>query len=318
MKKFRIAMLGVGHDHFKVILLSLLKQKDVFEFVCYDLPQQETVKFPERMQELEEQGIPRVPVEAILSDPTIEGVVIEAEEISLTGYALMAAKAGKHIHMDKPGGFCLADFEAVTKIAEEKNLIFSLGYMYRYNAAIKELLENIKNGNLGDIVSVEAHMSCWYPPEKRQWLEAFPGGMMFYLGCHLIDLVYQIQGQPLEVLPMNCCTGLDGVTADDYGMAVLKYPRGVSIIKAAMVERGGFERRQLVVTGSKATVELRPLEMYGNFDGQFTGIRVVTSEGWTDPGFRSASRPKDRYDEMLLRFVQGARGEYDNPYVCFR
>ncbi len=315
MKKLKVAQIGLGHDHAMSAFNSMLKQSELFELACYSLPDVEKEKFPDRMQQAAKAGVPLVSVEEILNDPTIEGVVVETEEVNLTNYALMAAKAGKHLHMDKPGGIGVAQFEELVNEVKQRKLAFSLGYMYRCNTAIQELLEHIKNGDLGEIVSVEAHMSCWYPREKRQWLETFPGGMMFYLGCHLIDLIYQIQGEPLEVLPMNCRTGLDGVTAEDYGMAVLKYEKGVSWAKTAMVERGGFHRRQLVVTGSKGTVELRPLEMSGNYAGQYTGIRVVTSEVWVDPGFQSASRPRDRYDEMMEKYAKMARGEYENPYT---
>lgn len=312
MKKIRIAQIGIGHDHASEILRSIRQQTGIFEFVGYALPGIEKEKFQNKFGCLE--GLKEMTVEEILNDPAIEAVTIETEEVNLTNYALMAAKAGKHIHMDKPGGLELETFEKLISVLKEKKLAFSLGYMYRYNPAIMELMEDIRAGKLGEIVSVEAHMNCWHTPEKRQWLETFPGGMLFFLGCHLIDLIYRIQGEPEEMLPMSCCSGVDGVTAEDYGMVVLRYKNGVSFAKSCAMEMGGFERRQLVVTGSKGTVELRPLELYGNFEGQYTGVRVSTSKVWGDPGFRSATRPQDRYDSMMRSFAKITRGEMENPY----
>lgn len=313
MKKIRIAQIGIGHDHAGEILRSIRQQSDIFEVVGYALPDIEKEKFQDRLGLFD--GLKEMTVEEILNDPTIEAVTVETEEVNLTNYALMAAKAGKHMHMDKPGGLELDAFEELISVLKEKKLAFSLGYMYRHNPAIMELMEDIKAGKLGEIYSVEAHMNCRHPVNKRQWLEVFPGGMMFFLGCHLIDLIYQIMGEPEEVIPMNCCTGVDGVTADDFGMAVLRYKNGVSFAKTCDVEMGGFERRQLVVTGSKGTVELRPLEAYGNFKGQYTGVRISTSENWHDPGYRSATRPEDRYDRMMRVFAQITRGEIENPYT---
>lgn len=312
MKKIRIAQIGVGHDHAMEILRSIRCQNEFFEVVGYALPEIEKEKFQDRYSSLND--LKEMTVEEILNDPTIEAVTIETEEVNLTNYALMAAKAGKHMHMDKPGGLVEKDFEELIDIVKQKRLAFSLGYMYRHNPAVRELMENIQSGKLGDIISVEAHMNCWHPVEKRQWLEAFPGGMMFFLGCHLIDLIYRIQGEPEEVLAMNCSTGADGVTAEDFGMAVLRYPHGVSFAKTCDVEMGGFERRQLVVTGTKGTVELRPLEAYGNFEGQYTGVRVCASENWHDPGYRTTTRPEDRYDRMMRVFAKIVRGEMENPY----
>ena len=42
-------------------------------------------------------------------------------------------------------------------------------------------------------------MSCDHPLEKRKWLSSFQGGMSFFLGCHLTDLIYTLQGTPEEV-----------------------------------------------------------------------------------------------------------------------
>ena len=312
MRKIRIAQIGIGHDHASAIINTLRKQSDIYEIVGYAVPEVEQNRFENNLKSFE--GIPELSVDEILNDPTIEAVAIETEEVNLTNYALMAAKAGKHIHMDKPGGLELAQFEELIRVLKEKKLAFSLGYMYRFNSAIMELMEDIKAGKLGQIVSVEAHMSCWHGPNKRQWLEAFPGGMLFFLGCHLIDLVYGIMGQPDEVIPMSYCSGVDGVTAQDCGMAILRYQNNVSFVKSCALERGGFDRRQLVVTGSKGTVELRPLEMYGNFENQYTGVRTSTSTVWADRGYTTNTKPRARYAAMMESFYETAVGLKENPY----
>lgn len=313
MSKIRIAQIGVGHDHALEILRSIREQTEYFDVVAYGLPEEEKIRYADRLPKFD--GLEERRIEDILADPTVQAVTIETEERNLIRYALMAVQAGKHIHVDKPGGTDPAEFEQLIHALKEKQLVFSLGYMYRYNQAVEALLRDIQVGKLGEIYSVEAHMSCWHKPEKRQWLEAFPGGMMFYLGCHLIDLIYRIQGKPEQVLPLNCCTGADGVTADDYGMAVLKYKNGVSFAKTCAVERGGFERRQIVVCGTKGTVELRPLEVYGDFDGLYTGVRTATSKKWHEPSCQTATQPEDRYDRMMRSFSQMVNGEIENPYT---
>lgn len=63
----------------------------------------------------------------------------------------MAAEHKKHIHMEKPGGVQLSDFEKLISIVKNNKTIFHTGYMYRYNPYISELKEQIKNGELGDI-----------------------------------------------------------------------------------------------------------------------------------------------------------------------
>jgi predicted dehydrogenase len=208
--------------------------------------------------------------------------------------------------------FRLAD-QAMYEV-KKNGKAFHLGYMYRYSAYVTELLSQVRNGELGDIISVEAPMNCIHPEEVRQWLSCFKGGMMFFLGCHLIDLIIKIQGMPERITPYNRSSGLDGVTAEDFGMAVLEYKNGVSFAKTVACEVGGFERRQLVVTGTKKTVELKPLEWCSPEGwGQSTYRTEYTSCGWWDKGEKSVSPAYDRYDNMMRAFASYCRGDAVNP-----
>ncbi|MBO5788377.1 MAG: Gfo/Idh/MocA family oxidoreductase, partial [Clostridia bacterium] len=287
MKKIKVAQIGTSvNSHGNYIWDSLLKQDDIFEVVGYAFPEHEREKFPEQARRFD--GYREMTVDEILNDPEIEAVVVETEEIYLTKYSLLVAKAGKHLHMEKPGGVSLPDFETLIDTLKAKKLVFSTGYMYRFNPKVKEALAKVKNGELGEIYAVEAQMNCKHTTQIRQWLSHFPGGMLFFLGCHLIDLIYQIQGEPLEVLPLSCSTHFDGVDTNDYGMVAFKYKNGVSFAKTCDVERGGFLRRQLVICGEKGTVEIKPLEVAVP-DGQYTIMHEAYSDDWGEPWHASKS-----------------------------
>jgi len=142
--------------------------------------------------------------------------------------------------------------------------------------------------------------------------------MTFFLGCHLVDLVLKLQGEPLRIIPYNKSSGKDGTLAEDIGFAVFEYKNGVSFIKTSAVEDGGFLRRQLVVTGERGTVELNPLERYIPED---VGLLVTekrecfNTDGWNTPGAHSVSKPQNRYKNMMLAFAEMVRGERENPYT---
>lgn len=315
MRKIKIAQIGTStNGHGNIIFNSLKKNSDIFEIVGYHFPENEREKFPRKTAAFDDYK--ELSLKEILENPEIEAVAIETEEIYLTKYAVLAAKAGKHIHMEKPGGLNLADFEELISIMKNTGKVFHSGYMYRYNPYINDLIDKFKKGKLGEIISVEAQMNCTLPIATRQWLETFPGGMMFYLGCHLIDLILQIQGAPNKIIPYNKCSGIDGVTAEDFGMAIFEYDNGISFAKTTAVELGGFERRQLVVNGSKATVELNPLEWYlPNLSDLQTRRFVRTSTNWHEKTEEEISAPCDRYDNMMKSFAEYVRGEKENPYT---
>ena len=313
MRKIRVALIGVNaNSHSTQIYTRTGWHSDVFEIAGYVMPENEKEKYPEKVQRLE--AYPELTLEQVLEDPTIEAVIIETDEIHLTKYALLAAKHGKHIHMEKPGGVSLADFEELIATMKKTGKVFHTGYMYRYNPLVRQVLERIKKGELGEILCVEAQMNCIHNPQKRQWLECFPGGMMFFLGCHLIDLILLIQGKPERVIPLNKSTGTDGVTAQDFGMAVLEYPTGYSFAKTSARELGGYLRRQLVITGTKETVELKPLE-YGSEANCYTDMHCSSAVKWQERGTDSVSESFDRYEEMMVSFARMVAGEIENPYT---
>lgn len=314
MKKIRIAQIGTSrHSHGTVIWKSLLKQTDIFEVAGYHFPENEREKFPDEAKFFAD--YPELTLEQILEDPTIEAVTVETEERYLCKYAQLAAAHGKHVHMEKPGGIVLADFEKLVDTVKMNGKTLHLGYMYRYNPYVQETVAKAKNGEFGRVYCVEAQMSCPEPLICRNWLENYPGGMMFFLGCHLIDLVLQIMGKPDKILPMNASVGHEDTKCTDYGFAVLQYNGISSFVKTCGWEVGGFERRQLVVCGTKGSVELKPLEWYGE-DGMRTQKRESDNLSWTTSGNYAWCPGMDRYDGMMASFAAMVRGEKENPYTC--
>ena len=313
MRKIKIAQIGTSQcSHGNEIFRTLIRNADMFEIVGYHMPEHEREKFPDKIRLFD--AYRELSLEEILEDPDVEAVTVETEEIYLSQYALLAAQHKKHIHMEKPGGVETSLFEALIETVKKNQTVFHTGYMYRYNPYIRELKDEIKKGEFGEIISVEAQMNCIHPKEVRDWLKAFPGGMMFFLGCHLVDLIYSIQGAPKRVIPLNKCSHTDGVTAEDFGMAVFEYENGISFAKTSAVELGGFERRQLVVSGTKKTVELKPLEWMAQGEDQYTERYVRESQNWHDVTPKTRCTPFNRYDSMMRSFGEMVTGEKENPW----
>lgn len=322
MKKIRVIQIGIGHDHARSSFITMKNLSDRFEVVALGVPEGEE-KFLKKYEGLLGDTKVLSPIEA-LSLTAIDAAVIETDDLLLTRYAIMAAEKGLHVQMDKPGGISQEDFERLASIQKKNKKVFHLGYMYRYNPAVKKLFSDVESGKLGEIISIEAQMSCSHKAVKRNWLASFPGGMLYYLGCHLIDLVIRMQGIPEEIIPLSVCSGLDGAVGEDFGMAVLRYKKGSSVVKSSAVEVGGYVRRQLVVTGSLGTVELKPFEYYAPaHEGWDLPLYTTVSEiyqedtvgkGWTDQRKIYDTEPYDRYIDMFLAFYSMVAEGTENPY----
>ena len=320
MEKFKIIQIGVGHDHAMDILDSVLSLNDIFEVKGFALPEEEKGLHSEKIQKCYDLGLKQMTIDEVLNCNELDGVIVETEEKNLTRYATRAAKCGLHIHMDKPGGLSEEEFTDLIDIAEKKNLALSVGYMYRFNPVIQRALTRIKNGEIGDVYSVEAHMNCFHTKEKRQWLKNLPGGMMFYLGCHLIDIVLKIQGMPESITPYNKSINYQKVDSIDFGMAVFEYENGASLVKTSALEPGGFMRRQLVVCGTKGTIEIRPIEFYdikNPEERKFTRskLREVQDDAeFADDSDMKESKLFNRYDNMMINFAEMIAGNIETEY----
>lgn len=312
MSKIKIAFIGIGHDHAKPNILSFKKHTDLYEVIGYCIPEDDEPQSYLSPEDKLFEDMKKLTLEEVLNDSSIEAVVIEAVDKKLTKFALMAAKAGKHIFMDKPGSGSLEEFSELISEVKSQGTVLETGYMYRYNPFVVELKEQIKKGELGDIIGIEAQMNCIHPVEKRNWLADYPGGMMHFLGCHLVDLIFSIQGAPEKVTAYNRSSGIGGVSADDIGFAVFEYKNGVSFAKTSAVEYGGFNRRNLTVVGTKKTVELCPFEQYEE-GKMFTEKTEYSVWDWKNRGEKDKTY-LDRYDTMTGYLYKYINGE-ENPFT---
>lgn len=86
------------------------------------------------------------------------------------------------------------------------------------------------------------------------------------------------------------------------------------IVEIGDEAKGGFERRQLVVSGTKKTVELKPLEWYVGSGKLVTEKYIRESEDWNSFTSKAVSKPVNRYDKMMRSFAEMAMGKKDNPW----
>ena len=311
MKRIKVGQIGIGHNHGESKMKAVRKFPELFEVIGYAEENERWLE--KRGQNKGYEGLERLSVEEIIEKS--DAILIESDVWDLTKYAKTCVDAGKHIHMDKPASGTLEEYKGVLDTAKEKNLVVQLGYMYRYNPAVMKCFEHIKNGDLGDIYSINAEMSTFHPEDTRRWLTNFGGGIMYILGSHLVDLIVYMMGEPKKITSYLKRTGLGGIDLEDNNLAVLEYDRALARIFVSSVEVNGFGRRQLVVSGSRGTVNICPLERPITMTWSDLSIADKTYED------RKISLPFEdhtaggRYDEMMQDFHAYIMGEKENPFT---
>ena len=100
--------------------------------------------------------------------------------------------AGKHVLVEKPISATSEQSKKLVELAESKNLILSVGYLFRFNNSIKRLKELVEE--IGEI----QYITCRYihstkPPRKDS-------GAILNLGIHPMDILNFITGRrPVKV-----------------------------------------------------------------------------------------------------------------------
>lgn len=260
---------------------------------------------------------PILGLEEALKIPDLRVVGVESRVRDLLRYARAAVDAGCHVHLDKPAGASMAAYRDLMKEADANGLVVQMGFMYRFNPAVQLLRRMLAAGWLGEIFETHAVMSKVIPPKDRQELDEFPGGTMFELGCHIIDLTVSVLGKPQRVVPFpRRSLDLPDDTLVDNMLAVLEYPKATATVRTTGLEVEGGSRRHFTVCGTGGTFHIQPLDK--------PTVTLSLAEEWR---FGEGERvfPKGTseitFDVPYRRYVGDAaelaaivRGEKTNPW----
>ncbi len=307
-KPIKIGQIGVGHAH--ASKLEKFRQSADYEVVGIVEPDEALRKAAQSKAPF--QGLPWMTQEQLLNTAGLDVVLIETRVAQLLENAQACIEAGVHIGIDKPAGDSLPRFKRILYLAAAKKKLVQMGYMYRYNPGVIVLREFLQKGWLGDVFEVHAVMSKVVDPVDRKKFAAFPGGMMFELGCHVLDLVIGVLGKPANVTGyLRHQSALDDGLMDNT-LAVLEYPKALATIKATALEVDGFDRRHLVVCGTEGTVHIQPL------DDPKMRISLSKARGGYKKGTQEVPLPKySRYVGDAADMARIIRGEKatDFPYA---
>ena len=317
MKKIKIGQIGICHEHATGKIDTLRKMPDIFEIVgVVDDRESSAAKFAGGNLEPYE-GLKWLTEEELFGIPGLQAVMVETPNLDLVPTAIRCMERNLPIHMDKPGGENLELFAKLRKGCEERKLPFQMGYMYRTNPAMQWCRKAVRNGWLGEIFEVHGSMSHNYGGDVYQeYLGNFKGGIMFNLGCHLIDLIVAMLGRPEKITPFLISAPGWPDKIKNNCLTVMKYPHATVTLRACSLEINGTARRRFKICGTKGSVELCPLE---RFDGKPLLMELFLKE--SIPGYIAGNHIvdfgiiHDRYETQLLELAKIINGETENPYT---
>lgn len=248
----RVAVFGAGHAHAltKIATLSALPQ---FDLVGICEPDAEVRRRAGTLG-----GVRWLAEQEMLGDPTIELIAVESHVRTNVEYARRAIQAGKFVHLDKAPGTNLQQFRELLEEARRRKLTIQLGYQWRYHPGMAAAIEAARKGWLGDVYSLRARIDKPLSPADRKALSEFRGGMMFELGCHLIDRAIDLFGKPDRSTGYLWRHARQSDNLADNTLAVLEYPNATAEISIAAMDPFGGDRRTFQILGTNGSTTVRP------------------------------------------------------------
>ena len=89
--------------------------------------------------------------EEVISDPSVDAVVIATPAGSHYDLAMQALNSGKHILVEKPMAGTAEEVWKIGELAAKKNLVAMVGHTFIFNAAVRFIKQYIDSGKLGEI-----------------------------------------------------------------------------------------------------------------------------------------------------------------------
>lgn len=207
-------------------------------------------------------GVPHVypyeRYEEMLAADVVDAVYVALPNSMHADYTIRAARAGKHILVEKPLATTEAECEAMIAAAEEAGVFLMTAYRLHVEPGTVALLEEIRAGAIGDprlFTSTFSFQSATgnHRLEARHW-----GGPLQDIGVYCLNAVRHVfEGEPIEAIAMTSddddprfaeVAGTMGVT--------LRFPRGR--IAQFLVSFGAGEVDCYRVVGTEGDVTLEP------------------------------------------------------------
>lgn len=168
-------------------------------------------------------------IDDLLSNDEVEVVYIATPVFLHKEQSIAALKAGKHVLVEKPVGLTVAEGNEIAELAKSKNLKVSVGLMMRYHTYHQQIKELISSGKIGDIVSMRAQFTCWFPESDKAWSQSKKmsgGGSLMDLGVHCIDLLLYLSSLKACIVSGMCETMTFSYEVEDSASVLIKMENG--------------------------------------------------------------------------------------------
>ncbi|MGI9378447.1 MAG: Gfo/Idh/MocA family protein [Methyloligellaceae bacterium] len=192
------------------------------------------VRNPDKVAEFTgEKRIEMVPTyDDLLKDDSVDAIVAVIPHSLHEDHVIAAAKAGKHIFVEKPFTLTKATAENAVSAVNDANVVLGIGHNRRFHPFMSNIKDKIYNGELGTLIHCDAILTVplGFATPAESWRarpDESPAGAFTGLGIHLVDAMIGLFGEVEEVY----CQSLKRVVSidtEDSTSVLMKMKNGMS------------------------------------------------------------------------------------------
>jgi predicted dehydrogenase len=198
----------------------------------------------------------------VLKDPQVEAVVLATPHTVHCQQIIAAAKAGKHVFVEKPMGLDAREAHEAAVACAERNVTLAIGYNWRFQPALREAKRMLDDGRLGKLLHVEGNFCgpSAYRFGREHWRhdrEEVPAGGMTGRGVHVVDAMLFLAGH-IESVYAQSDRLVQDYGMDDTTSMLFRFRSGATAYLGTVIATAETWRMQ--VFGSKGWIEVGDVE----------------------------------------------------------
>ncbi len=198
--------------------------------------------------------------EAFLARAGLEAVLIGTPSGTHAELGIAAARAGKHVLVEKPIDVDLARARALVDACRSAGVTLGVVYQSRFLPDVAVLTEALGHGRLGHLGLADAYVKWWRDPAyyaTSSWhgtLALDGGGALINQAIHTVDLLQLLAGPVAAVTAHTTRTRHVAIEGEDTALALVRYASGAcGVIEATTAALPGFARR-IELSGTRGSV----------------------------------------------------------------
>jgi UDP-N-acetyl-2-amino-2-deoxyglucuronate dehydrogenase len=176
-------------------------------------------------------------------------------------HVIAAAKAGKHVVVEKPMALRLQDADDMIRACDEAGVKLFIVKQNRFNVPVVKAREALEAGRFGRLILGTVRVrwcrdQAYYDQDAWRGTWAYDGGVLTNQASHHVDMLEWFFGDVVSV-HARAATALAKIETEDTAVATLKFKNGaLGIIEATTAARPTDLEGSLSILGEKGTVEI--------------------------------------------------------------